>query len=108
MGKHIVDKDIKANGRGVNVIEASIYYSLGGINYFTCRNEPRGYYFSLTPCEKGGGWRRYTAFSGVKTCVLECSRQSKKREQEAAAMLDGLIAHYLGWFCEENGIELVA
>lgn len=108
MAKHIIDKDIKANGKGVNVIEASIYYSLGGFNYFTYEDEPRGYYFSLVPCEKGGGWRSYTAFSGVKTCVLECGRQSKKREQEAAAMFDSLIEKHLERFCEKRGLELVA
>lgn len=37
----------KVEGQGVNRLDASITYALGGVNYFTYKNEPRGYYFSL-------------------------------------------------------------
>lgn len=97
----------KAEGKGVNRLDVSITYALGGINYFTYKNEPRGYYFSIQPWESDGVWRKFTAFSGVKMCALPCNRQSKKRYEEAKGMIDDLAAEYLAEFCEKNGIELL-
>ncbi len=101
-------REYRAKGDGVNVVEVRVYYALGGYNYFTYRNEPRGYYFSLSPYEVKDGWRSYTAFSGVKECILECSRQSRSRFEKAKAMATELIDERLQRFCEENGIELVS
>jgi len=97
----------KVESEKANILEARIYYSLGGINYFTYKVEPRGYYFSLTPYEVRDGWRSFMAFSGMKMCVLECSRQSKKRYAEAKAMMDALVDEYLEPYCTGNGIELL-
>jgi len=97
----------KVEGKGVNRLDVSIAYALGGINYFTYKDEPRGYYFSIQPWESDGMWRKFTAFSGVKMCVLPCGRQSKKRFEEAKGMFGELIAEHMAAFCEENGIELL-
>lgn len=96
----------KAEGKGINTVEVKVYYSLGGMNYFTYKNEPRGYYFSITPILVENGWRSYNVFSGQKTCVLECARQSRKRYEEAKSLLDSLEERYLDDFCAENGIVL--
>lgn len=100
-------RTFKVKSNKANVVEASIYYSLGGMNYFTYKVEPRGYYFSLTPYEIRDGWRSFIAFSGAKMCVLECGRQSKKRYAEAKALMDSLVNEYLEQFCESNSIELL-
>lgn len=98
----------KVEGKGVNRLDASITYALGGVNYFTYKNEPRGYYFSLQPWESDGVWRKFVAFSGVKKCVLPCNRQSKKRFEEAKAMLGSLIDEHMEEFCAENALTLVS
>lgn len=92
----------------VNTVEAEIHYSLGGVNYFTYKQEPRGYYFSLTPFTDNGGSRTYTAFSGVKTCVLPVSRKSQKKAAEAETRFDSLIDKYLDPFLKKNGLALGA
>jgi hypothetical protein len=90
----------------VNTVEAEIYYSLGGMNYFTYKNDPRGYYFSLTPFTDNGISRSYTAFSGVKTCILPVCRKSQKKAAEAKTQFEGLIDKYLDAFLAKNGLAL--
>ena len=97
----------KIDGKGVNTLEARIYYSLGGMNWFTYKNEPRGYWFSLTPYESKNGMICYTAFSGSKMCVLPCERQSKKRYEEAKSMLDDLVRKYIGGFMADSGFTML-
>jgi hypothetical protein len=101
-----IERTYKAKGDGCNVVECSIYYSKGGMNWATGREEARGYWFSIQPFEVSGICRSFRAFSGTKTLVLPCERQSKKRYEAAKAQLDDLIQEYLERFCEENGIEV--
>ena len=68
---------IKANGKGVNALRCELYYSLGGFNYFTYKNEARGYYLSVSPVEKSEHMESYVGFSGVKKCLLEVTRHPK-------------------------------
>jgi hypothetical protein len=64
-------------------------YDIGGLSYVTGDNITRGYYLSVTPIEKGGGWRRVTLFSGIKVLVKETKRFSRKTlEQIALEQLD--------------------
>lgn len=83
---------IKAKGEN-QYIKVELYYSLGGINYFTYKNEPRGYYLSVGPVERcaleGGGFMEgFTAFSGTKILVEPCARKSKGAEARALAKYD--------------------
>lgn len=66
-----------------NFIKIELYYDLGGVNYFTHRIKPRGYYLSVYPVEHARGFESFTAFTGVSECISECKRQSKKAEAEA-------------------------
>ena len=93
-------------GNGVNKLDVEIRYERGGWSYMTGRESERGYYFSVTPYELSNGWKRYVAYSGSKTCVLPCERQSKKRFEQAAAMMDDLIDAYLSSWLDENGISI--
>lgn len=95
-----------ATGNGINKLDVEIRYEKGGWSYMTGRESQRGYYFSVTPYEEGGMWRSYRAFSGAKTCVLPCGRQSKKRFEEACAMMDDLIERFLPAWLEENGVTI--
>lgn len=67
-----------------------VYYQLGGYSGFTARNEPRGYYLSVSPetrrTEPGLIVREFKMFSGYKKFLLETKRQSPKALQKAIAL----------------------
>lgn len=60
------------------VVEVSLYYNLGGWNYFSGVKEIRGLYLSATPVEIGEGFRGFTAFSGTAVLVKELSRFNQR------------------------------
>ena len=70
------------NNPEVNTIDVEVYYSKGGMNYFTGKVEARGYYMQASPVkvEKRGDYEitTYTAFTGVKNLISEAKRFSKK------------------------------
>ncbi len=85
-------------------LEVSVYYHLGGMNYFSSRSEPRGYYLSVTPVKvtkHDGGYvsKQYTAFSGTKICLVEAKRFSQSAFMEAQKLADAeekkLIEHVM-------------
>ena len=63
--------------------EIQVYYHLGGMNYFTYKQEPRGIYVSIQPCkfiERGG----YTMveccpMNGCKFLLEELKRANAKK-----------------------------
>ena len=73
-------------------IKIEVRYLKGGLNYFTYKEEPRGIYVIVTPVEvqDRGGYEmeRFTAFSGVKTCVKKLKRKSEKAEQEVWSKIE--------------------
>ena len=40
-------------------LKVQVYYDLGGMNYFTGKQESRGYYIMVKPIEKGEGWESF-------------------------------------------------
>lgn len=62
-----------------NEIEVSVYYSKGGINYFTGKDERRGLYLSVTPQERTPTSVGYIGFSGIKRFVLEMKKFTPKK-----------------------------
>ncbi len=84
-------------------VEVSIYYSKGGMNYFSGNNEARGLYLSVTPVtirkyEGGGSSRAFTAFSGVKQHIKDMGRFSEKVLNEEVMdeeMFKKLLDHVL-------------
>lgn len=103
----------------VTHLKVELYYSMGGWNYLTSQQEPKGYYLSVMPVKK---WRSETgcpceqyvciknimviygynvfsfvAFQGVKTLIKAVARKSKKAESEAIALAEKkeqeLVAH---------------
>ena len=101
-----IRRTYKAEGDGCNAVECKVYYSKGGVNWATGREEARGYYFSVQPFEDKGICRSFTAFSGAKTLILPVGRQSKKGYAIAKAQLDELVAEYLEDFAEARGIKV--
>ena len=78
---------VKDNDRGINALEVNVYYSLGGCSMCSYRNEPRGYYISVTPVRyiMRGDYKMIESHptDGIKKCFIECTRQSAKKEQTA-------------------------
>ena len=78
---------------GANCLKAEVYYALGGYNYFTGKNESRGYYLSVSPveikeCDSGFKSESYTAFTGYKFLLFEASRKSQKGMDRAIEMFN--------------------
>jgi hypothetical protein len=74
-------------------LKAQIYYSKGGMNYYSGKNEQRGYWLSVSPVKvdrqpNGIMTETYTAFSGVKVLLLETQRKSAKYENEAIKLAE--------------------
>lgn len=85
---------LPVKGKENHYLKCECYYSLGGLNAFTYKNEERGYYLSVSPVEKDGIMESYVAFSGTKILLVKATRQSKQKEEAAAARFD---AEYLDW-----------
>lgn len=88
-------------------IEIELYYSKGGMNYFTGSTEARGFYLSVTPVsishERGYTSRSFTAFSGIKKMVLECARFNQKKFDEFVPS-DDEVNELLNYVKSKNGI----
>jgi hypothetical protein len=82
-------------------LEIEVSYNKGGMNYFTSRNEERGYYLSVTPVErtKGDGYttESYLGFSGVKKLILPVARQSEKQYQAAIVAAESQVEELKKW-----------
>lgn len=102
---------IKVSGsKNANFLKIELDYSKGGYNYFTYKNEPRGYYIHVSPVireDKGGFFlETYTAFSGIKDCILEVTRASKKAENQAAEIFEQVKDRYINYILDKYGLTL--
>lgn len=87
-------------------LKCELYYDLGGINYFTYANEPRGYYVSVTPVKRDGILESFVAFEGYKQIVQPCSRKSKKQQEIAESKYTEIRDMLIERLIQENGYEL--
>lgn len=99
-----------ANAERVNAthIEIELYYSKGGMNYFTGNVERRGFYLQVTPVSistsgTGVRTRSFTAFTGIKKMVLECARFNQKKFDEFTPS-DDEVNELLDYVKVNNGI----
>lgn len=97
---------LKENDRGDNVIQVSVFYSLGGFSYFTYRNDPRGYYVSAIPMKKSGGMVSYIMFDGVKDFIKEAKRFSEKGMKEAIEESKAVEQKLIDYVCAKYGVEV--
>ena len=105
--------ELKANGKSATHLKCEVYYSLGGMNYFTYERERRGYYASVTPVERkscGNGvmMEGYMAFTGTKMLLKEVSRKSAKAEAEAEKIAENAFNRLIDYVLNKNGLELAA
>ena len=107
-GNTVYKKYIVAKGEGVNRLKVECYYDLGGMNYWNYKNEPRGYYVSVTPVEVADrdGWRSesYVMFSGVKKLVKEVARKSAKAAEQAKILAEQAEQELVDYVCAKGDI----
>jgi len=104
MSKRIL-KEMPILNNTANVLKIELYYTKGGMNYFTSSNEKRGLYLSVTPIERRSGSESFIAFSGIKKCVKEMPRFNQKQFDTFVVDkrdLDQLINHVVA----KNNFEL--
>ena len=92
--------------KDMNRIRLSVAYSLGGTNWFTYKNEPRGYYLCATPEYACEHMVNCVLGAGAKHLLLEVPRQSKKRAMEACAKAEQLAPQLVEWCRREYGLTV--
>lgn len=103
---------VKENSSKTTHLKIEVYYNLGGYNCFTHKTDARGYYLSVSPVTRydrdGVQFESYTAFSGVKMCLLEVSRKSKKAEENAHKLAEQNENDLIAYICGRHGLEVCA
>ena len=90
----------------VTHLKVELYYSLGGLNVFTYKGEPRGYYLSVSPVTRKGNWETYVAFTGLKQCILSVKRQTQKKAQEALSKMNDCLQPLIDKVLQDTGLQL--
>lgn len=97
--------------KGNQVFKVELNYNLGGYSYVTGKQQPRGYYFSVSPVgiKEKDGYRveTYKAYTGFKEVLLEVKRKSNKKYEEALSMLtDEKIEERIQYVIDKNNITI--
>jgi len=105
---YITKKHIPAHSDKIkmNNLEVTLDYDRGGMNYFTGRETPRGYYLIVSPVVKDGCMVSFEAFSGIKKLLVECKRAGKGAEAKARAMVDEAEKELIAYLDNKYGIVL--
>ena len=72
---------VKVAGDRATHFKVSVDYSKGGINYFSYKTEPRGYYLYVTPVVREEGFERSALMgdgAGFKVLLKETKRLNRK------------------------------
>lgn len=104
----IIKKYIPAHSDKIkmNNLEVTFTYDIGGMNYFTYKETPRGYYLIVSPVVKDRGMVSFEAFSGIKKLLVGCKRASKSAEAKAQAMVDEVEKELIKYLDNKYGIVL--
>lgn len=85
------------------------FYSKGGINYFTYKNEARGFYVSIRPVKREKTDTGFTVESFVlfgegnfKVLVKDAQRDNKKTTEKIAAKLECLSKDIVERYLQGN------
>ena len=108
--KYIPVKSNNSNSN-INHIKLEVYYSLGGMNYFTYRNEDRGYYVSVTPVERVNHGDYFTESvllgSGVKKLIKPVYRKSDKAADDAVTVSKNYWHDLIMYVCDDDNLEVI-
>lgn len=89
------------------VVKVYLDYQLGGVNWANGQHEPRGYYAHVVPvsledCGDGVVMETCVAFSGGKWVLVECRRQSPKKEAEARKLFEERYRDLVGQLLRDS------
>lgn len=103
--------EVKENATGITHVKVWLYYDIGGMDFGSPQNKPRGYYISVVPVtrEKKNGYtmESFGAYSGLKQLLKSVQRKSAKAEAEAEKQAELLIDAMVSFVCDKNGLELL-
>lgn len=91
-------KYTKIEGTENKYLKSEVYYNKGGINYFTYKTDPRGYWVSVTIVERetrehGVSIESFNLFgSGYREFLFEVKKQSNKAYEKAVAESGDIIS----------------
>lgn len=89
----------------LTTIDIELSYQLGGHNPFSYANEKRGIYVSVSPMKREGGFRSFSAFSGVKLCIKELKRFSNKAMETAKPDFD-TVKSMVTQVCQQSQLNI--
>ncbi|HFQ5129622.1 TPA: hypothetical protein ACGUU0_004128 [Vibrio vulnificus] len=111
---HTFELSSKTDSNGCtvsNIVEVELSYNVGGVNYFSYTEERRGLYLSVSPYQikqspdsPAYQTKTYASFSGLKQCVLEMKRFSKK-QLETFKPTKSAINQLLDAIVQKNGLN---
>lgn len=99
--------NLKNPTKEANQLKIRLYYHLGGYNCFTCQEEKRGYYISVTPVYKEGYLESYTMFTGAKQLIKAVNRKSEKARAAALDSIGEFLPGLIDYVCKQNKIEVI-
>jgi len=101
---------VKENTSGTTHLRIAIYYDLGGYDFCSYTQKPRGYYLAVTPVhrEKRNGctMESFAAFSGYKSIIKAVARKSRKAEAEALGAAETIKTSLINAVLNENHLAL--
>lgn len=87
----------KIEGTENKFLKSEVYYAKGGLNYFSYKTDPRGYWVSVTIVERtqsdyGATIESFNLFgSGYREFLFEVKKQSGKAYDKAVEMSPEII-----------------
>lgn len=87
-------------------LKVEVYYSKGGMNYFTGSNEKRGIYLSVSPVTRRENSESYIGFSGIKKHLVDMARFSQKTFDNFVVSPE-TEKELIDYVCEKNGIKVL-
>lgn len=87
-------------------VKCEIHYELGGHSWGTGQYNPRGYYLHVTPVSRDGHFESFTAFTGAKFLLVECTRKSSNKETLAKVMYEKIVRASVKQLFETDNIDM--
>jgi len=67
-------------------LDVEVYYTQGGANFLSGGVTPRGYYLSVKPVNRAGGFVSNILFTGLGKLLLQTTRFSEKQFAQAVEL----------------------
>jgi hypothetical protein len=67
-------------------LDVEVFYSKGGVNFFTGRSAQRGYSVRVTPVTRRDGTVSFTIFTGLAKFLMPTQRFSQKQFETAVEL----------------------